>query len=423
MRLVRLFRIFACFIMIFTVLAAVSACDAEGQSPEAAPGIDNDTPSPDEDGQSPSDEPGGNDPAPPQPDIITVVFDTGGGFPIEPVELFAGQSIEEAPFAFREDHVFEGWYLSPDFDETSAVEFPYEPSGDTVLFARWNEFYTEGLSFGLSDDERSYTVTGYVGDESDVVVPSEYFGLPVTAIGNYALTGKITRTISLPETLTTIEEHAFDACRNLSSIFIPSAVETIGDEAFSECSALTEITFEGNNVETIGARAFEYCSLLDSVTIPDSVYSLGDHAFFNCMSLRSVTLGENISIIERYTFRYCYDLVTVEMRGMVTAVYDYAFANCTALQEMTFGEGLLQIWPSAFKNCTSLYKVVLPASLAEIGSDAFKGCSSLGYAVFGAPDGWMREDILGNIVQIELGTPEENAVLLTKTHRAYMWHK
>lgn len=214
MRLVRLFRIFACFIMIFTVLAAVSACDAEGQSPEAAPGIDNDTPSPDEDGQSPSDEPDGNNPAPPQPDIITVVFDTGGGFPIEPVELFVGQAIEEPPYAFREDHVFEGWYLSPDFDETNAVEFPYEPSGDTVLFARWNEFYTEGLSFGLSDDERSYTVTGYVGDESNVVVPSEYFGLPVTAIENYALTGKVTHTISLPETLTAIEEHAINSVRD-----------------------------------------------------------------------------------------------------------------------------------------------------------------------------------------------------------------
>ena len=46
-------------------------------------------------------------------------------------------------------------------------------------------YYTDGLIFALNDDQ-SYSVTGYTGLETEVVIPSVYENLPVTSIGNRA---------------------------------------------------------------------------------------------------------------------------------------------------------------------------------------------------------------------------------------------
>ena len=69
---------------------------------------------------------------------------------------------------------------------------------------------------------------------------------------------------AIPDSVTSIGQHAFNGCRSLTSVTIPDGVTSIGAYAFSECSSLT------------------------SVTIPDSVTSIGDGAFASCTSLTDV---------------------------------------------------------------------------------------------------------------------------------------
>ena len=64
-------------------------------------------------------------------------------------------------------------------------------------------------------------------------------------------------------------------------------VTSIGEYAFAACGLKT-ITIP-NSVTSIGDGAFKWCSSLKSVTIPNSVTSIGEDAFDGCYNLKKVT--------------------------------------------------------------------------------------------------------------------------------------
>lgn len=79
---------------------------------------------------------------------------------------------------------------------------------------------SEGLLFELNADGASYTVKR-IGTctDTDVVIPSEYNGLPVTSIGMDAFYGCDNPTsIVIPDSVTVIGNWAFDGCRNLTTV-------------------------------------------------------------------------------------------------------------------------------------------------------------------------------------------------------------
>ena len=91
---------------------------------------------------------------------------------------------------------------------------------------------------------------------------------------------------TIPNSVTTIGDSAFNLCRSLTSVTIPKSVTTI-EGAFSSCSSLTSVTIP-NSVTTIAGSAFSWCSNLTSVTIPNSVKKFGEAAFYHCDSLSDV---------------------------------------------------------------------------------------------------------------------------------------
>lgn len=92
--------------------------------------------------------------------------------------------------------------------------------------------------------------------------------------------------VTIPESVTSIGDYAFDGCRNLTSVTIPDSVTSIGVGAFSECRSLT------------------------SVTIPDSVTEIGWHAFKSCNKLiskqanyKAFNIIDNDIMCMDYTFK------------------------------------------------------------------------------------------------------------------------
>ena len=76
---------------------------------------------------------------------------------------------------------------------------------------------------------------------------------------------------------------------SLASVTIPDSVTSIGNHAFRYCHSLASVTIP-DSVTSIGPYAFYYCYSLASVTIPDSVTSIGNYAFQNCFGAKEYHL-------------------------------------------------------------------------------------------------------------------------------------
>ena len=74
----------------------------------------------------------------------------------------------------------------------------------------------------------------------------------------------------------------------MTSVVIPNSVTSIGEHAFCYCEGLTSVVIP-NSVTSIGEEAF-YGTNLASVTIPEGVTSIGKDAFGGCSALTTINI-------------------------------------------------------------------------------------------------------------------------------------
>ena len=97
------------------------------------------------------------------------------------------------------------------------------------------------------------------------------------------------QSVTIPDTVTSIEYYAFGGCRNLKSITLPDSIDTIRRYAFNY-SGLTSVKIP-SGVTSLEYGVFKDCSSLASVYIPKSVTSIDFGAFARCKSLKTVNYG------------------------------------------------------------------------------------------------------------------------------------
>lgn len=220
----------------------------------------------------------------------------------------------------------------------------------------------------------------------------------VTTIGNYAFEKCVSlTTVTLNEGLTTIGQSAFEGCSSLKSIVVPSTVTSMGRYVFADCSLLGKVTLS-NRCTEIDFYAFKNCVSLTEINIPSCVLEIGKEAFYGCIRLKKITLNEGLSVIGSNAFAQCTALEGIMIPSTVNTIDTGVFLGCTALktanikskiigtnmfqqcsklQEVALADNLLTIGQYAFESCTSLRSVELPVSLMTIGSHAFSNCDSL----------------------------------------------
>lgn len=149
---------------------------------------------------------------------------------------------------------------------------------------------------------------GFTKPSGDLEIPASvtYSGntYEVTSIGSCALSGCIGITsVTIPNTIITIQESAFFRCDSLKSVTIPNSVTSIGGSAFSSCYGLDTVTI-GHGVTIIGHAAFLGCSSLDTLTIGCSVSTIEMNAFKDCSSLDAITLYAEVPPTLEYDPHY-----------------------------------------------------------------------------------------------------------------------
>ena len=184
------------------------------------------------------------------------------------------------------------------------------------------------------------------------------------------------KSVTIPDSVTSIGNYAFNNCSSLASVTIPDGVTSIGDHAFEGCSSLASVTIP-DSVTSIGGSVFYGCSSLASVTIPNSVTSIGDYAFYYCSSLASVTIPDSVTSIGSSAFYGCSSLASVSILAELTSIRSYTFSGCSGLESINIPDSVTSIGAGAFNTCRSLTDIELPSSLTEIDAVAFGGCSKL----------------------------------------------
>ena len=166
---------------------------------------------------------------------------------------------------------------------------------------------TQGLLYEKIDGKKEYAVFDLgIAKSQKIVIPSEYNGLPVTAISDEAFKGTNITSIIIPDSVKEIGAKAFYDCRKLSSIRLPKDLEEIKAETFVNCGALEEIVIP-DSVKTISASAFKTTGLKNLI-IPNNVEYIGYESFYGCVRLESVIIGRNVNMIQPYAFYYCRNL-------------------------------------------------------------------------------------------------------------------
>ncbi len=285
---------------------------------------------------------------------------------------------------------------------------------------------TEGLKYKKIGGKEEYAVSGIgTATETDIVIPEEYCGLPVTSIDDEAfLRCKSLTSVTISDSITSIGAWAFYECSGLIDVTISDSVIIIENEAFLACDSLRNVTIPAN-VMSVGYGAFGYCDSLlsldvnennqyyksidgnlyskdgktlvqyavgkesSSFVIPDSVTSIRDRAFGGCNNLTNVTIPDGITSVGYGAFFGCGKLTynikdNIRYLGNSNNPYLCLIGTTTTdITNATIDENCKVIGDSAFYTCNKLTSITIPNSVMTIGGGVFGGCSNLTSVVIG----------------------------------------
>ena len=288
-------------------------------------------------------------------------------------------------------------------------------TGSEADFLEWLKGDTEpqGLDFYLQDDGTYSVAVGKAKELSNIVIPATHNGKPVTKIARNGFQySDNLKSITIPDSITSIGQEAFGDCVSLTEVVIPDSVNSIGNDTFKHCNALESITIpfigesrtakdgynqvfgfifgysDDNPAEDSTYQAssgygkyYFIPSSIKKVVLQGDISSIDDYSFNNCDKLTEIILPESITYIGDDVFYGCSKLEKLTIPDLVTYIGERSFSDCSKLKNVTIPNRVTYIGNSAFSGCENITSIVIPNSVISIGSRAFSSCNISGITI------------------------------------------
>ena len=187
--------------------------------------------------------------------------------------------------------------------------------------------------------------------------------------------------ITLPNTVTKINDDALKGNKKIVSVTIPGSVTDIANNAFQGCPNLEEIIFtnpdKASNNLIIRINAFQNCPKLTKCEIPARANQVVGNIFKGCTSLTEIKVNAN------NPYYFAQDGV---LFGPALVNYQPQYDDAYVLQSYPAGrqgdytipssvnrKEIDQVWTSGFEGAASLTDITIPDSIGRLGTAAFEG--------------------------------------------------
>ena len=275
--------------------------------------------------------------------------------------------------------------------------------------------------YEISDDN-SVIIKGYLGNDTEIVIPAEIGGCAVKSIA----------------------DGAFKDCISLTSIEIPSGVTSINLSAFSGCTSLEKIEVDKDNMYYSSIDGILYnkeqtelhiCPSgikSDNVIVPDGVVTISDGAFFGCEKICSIKIPSSVTYFGYMNMGFCAlfdgckNLESIEVDennpnftsqdGILYSKDLSTLIRCPEKREkdVIVPNSVITIKPYAFYGCENIRRIEIPDGITEIvrkliygkggeglrpipktavGAYAFDGCKNLSFIIIPASVIYIADEV------------------------------
>jgi len=281
------------------------------------------------------------------------------------------------------------------------------------------------FDFEFNGAEGCWSVTGYHGEDEEVIFPVSHEGKPVKKIGAvFSRFNKMIKRIVIPEGYTSIGKWAFENCKGLTEVKLPESFAYIKEKAFDGCTGLTEINLP-KNLTFIKDNAFRACTGLTKITVdennpvfcsldgvlfdkamttlvlfpegkkggysvPEGIVKIKFSVFDLCKELTAISFPQSLVSIESWFINWARPLtdITVNVNNPYYCSIDgvlfdkekrdlIAYPRSRSKTEYSVPYGTQRIKKNAFSGCNHLVNIILPESLEIIDDYAFARCEGI----------------------------------------------
>lgn len=182
------------------------------------------------------------------------------------------------------------WYYTPNNDGQNTVTIGRGGTDDNTNYA---------VSRDVEVDAADIPWTFMKNNVSYIVTQISQFAFGKNSGDNNSLKG----TMTIPASVTSIGQRAFQNCKGLTCLASIGGVTTMSNYAFNGCSNMEGDISDLTQVTTFGTGVFQSTKLTGDVTLNSSLSTIAERLFNGC-GITGITVSRKVTAINARAFEY-----------------------------------------------------------------------------------------------------------------------